>query len=83
MLDFVLDHGRERIELVGLGLASAGSGIVFLFSAFTACLPKGRAFSFSCVAVVIFVGWSCTVSTLGGIWSVVCLGVGVRSYVLP
>ena len=77
-LDFILDHCRERIELVGLGLASAGSGVVVLSSAFTACLPEGRAFSFSCVTIVVFMGWSCRVSALGWIWSMIRLGVRVR-----
>ena len=39
---------------------------------------KSIQFSFSCVTVVVFAGWSCTVSTPGGIWSVVRLGVRVR-----
>ena len=81
-LDFCLDNCREGIYLTRLRLASfAGFGVVVLFATFATRLAEGRAVSSSCFTIAALVSWSCAVSTCGGIWSRVRLGIRFRSEV--
>ena len=79
-LDSCLDGCLDGIDLILLRFPSfAGFSGVVLLATFTTRGPVGRALDGSCFRIVALVSWSCAVSTCGGTWSRVFLGVWLRT----